>query len=136
MTDIVFTRTLDGFTDINQPQGGTMFWSNGIALSAIFEDGTASDSFTADFTMTGSNWTIDSMFVLSAGESTTILTDGDSGTGRVINYLNAGNNTQIDLINTEITHITAYGGGTHDINLGTAFTRSIVIDGASMDTWT
>lgn len=83
MTDIVFTRTLDGSTNI-QPQGGTMFWSGGIATSGIFENGMPSDSFTADFTMTGSNWKITSLFVLSSGESTTVLTDGDAGTGRVI----------------------------------------------------
>ena len=73
------------------------------------------------------------MAVLSGGESTTVLSDADAGNGRVITYLNAGNNTDIDLINSEITHLHAYGTGTHDIVLGSAYTRSIWLEGSSMD---
>lgn len=129
MAALTFTANLDGFTDLNQPQGGIMGWSGGISGQGVFQDGIAGDTFTANFTLTNGGWTINSLFVLSGGESTTNITDGDAGFGRVIDYLNVGNNSDIDLINSQISHIVGYGSGTHDINLGSAFTRSISIGG-------
>lgn len=120
--------TLDGSTDITDVQGNTLSWMTAYLPFLGLWENNISDNTTVDIGVTGSNWTMTTIRCASSLDMFT-LTDYDAGSGRLIEYIGLGQNSQIDLTSTRVRHIYASGGNEHWVMLGTATTETVELFG-------
>lgn len=121
-----YTQTLDGVTNFTDIWGNTIVWGPDSWID-WFHTGepTATESLTANFYLTGSDWTVATMDVWAENGTSLTLTDLDAGTGRRIHYLRLGYNSDVDLISTSVDHLEGWDGAKHDVVLGSGYTKSV-----------
>ncbi|WP_424986197.1 calcium-binding protein [Microbulbifer sp. S227A] len=113
--------TFDGVNDVPRlPGDGSVSWSTGgsrptIDRYSVFVD--APDDLDATLNLTGSDWRI-RMLQVAGDDHITRIVDGDTGSGREIEYLNLGYNSEVDLTSTRVRYMNGWEGDRHDITLG------------------
>lgn len=118
----------DGSTPVERASGqGDATWNGGFLGYYSAYDTTPNANLIANADLVGSNWTVAAMRFGADGTNTTKLTDSDSGSGRRIDYLRLGQNSDVDLVSTRVKFIEGGDGAKHDIQLGSQFTNSINI---------
>ncbi|MEX0340159.1 MAG: calcium-binding protein [Arenibacterium sp.] len=128
-TDIL-NVTFDGINDVPRLDG-----QNAREFFVTPSDGSFMDTYnifhsvpgndldaTANFT--GSNWTI-RFFRIAGEDHVTTIRDLDEGTGRKIDLMTLGYNSDVDLITTRVDFMFGWEGEKHDINLGEGTDRSV-----------
>lgn len=123
---------LDGVTDFTDLFGNVISWNGGnfIEGGAIHEPNPA-DTTTVNVTLTGSNWEIRSIRFGSDVDFTNV-TDANANTGRDIDTLRLGQNSDVDLLSTWVGRIyTASNSGTHDVSLGSEGARHVDLRGST-----
>lgn len=121
MATIFYTETIDGVSDIDRlPGQGTHSWNiggtrNSLDRYSVYVE--APDEIDATVNITGSNWRIRTMQV-AGDEGITRINDLDNGANRVIEYLNLGYNSVVNLTSTKVRYMNGWEGDLHDITLG------------------
>ncbi|NRB33296.1 MAG: hypothetical protein HRU31_00875 [Rhodobacteraceae bacterium] len=131
---VKFNATVDGVNDVPRPSGSSSvdFDDGRINYYSAFED---SDDLVARFRLEGADWKI-RLFRVSADENqgftnTTIIKDQDNASGRRIDFLSLGENSEVDLKSTRVQYIEGWEGTEHDISLGSEFTNYINLGAAT-----
>lgn len=113
--------TFDGTNDVPRlPGQSSVSWNTSgsrptIDRYSVFVE--APDDLDATLNLTGSDWRI-RMLQVAGDDHITRLVDLDNGTGREIEYLNLGYNSDVDLTSTKVRYMNGWEGEMHDINLG------------------
>ncbi|MCF6232110.1 MAG: hypothetical protein L3J36_03255 [Rhodobacteraceae bacterium] len=117
MTTETLTVIFDGVTDVPGLTGQSVREWNSQRMSSydVYYSG-PKDDFVGNAVLVGSDWNI--KYLRMAGDSSTFnLTDLDAGTGRRIDYLELGWNSNIDLVTTRARHIYGLSGDKHEVTL-------------------
>ena len=80
-------------------------------------------------TLTGSDWTVSTMRFGADGGNHVTINDANNNEGRRIDFLKLGESSDVNLISTRVKYIEGGEGGTHNVNLGSASTRSVNLFG-------
>lgn len=113
--------TFDGVNDVPRlpGQSDVEWYSSGgratIDRYSVFVE--APDDLDATLNLTGMDWRI-RMLQVAGDDHITRIRDLDNGTGREIQYLNLGNNSDVDLTSTKVRYMDGWAGDMHDITLG------------------
>jgi serralysin len=92
---------------------------------SLFE-GDGGNQLRTDVTLTGSDWTVAAMrFGSAARDEVTTIRDANGNTGRKIDYLKLGQNSDVELISTRVKHIEGGDGDLHDLKLGEGHVYSV-----------
>lgn len=126
MPTTTVNATFDGVTPV-QNIGFTNSWSSSKRIDrySAYEDD-ANNDLVFNGSFTGTDWRIRSMSIDSASRDipgasasqTVTLTDMDAGTGRRIESLAVGDNSNITLQSTRIDWLRGFNGESHSIDIG------------------
>lgn len=130
-TTTQFNARFDGTTDVNRPFGSSdAEWFSGFIGYYSVYDSDPDDNMIANVRLTGSNWTVAAMRFGASFNNTTNITDLNGGSGRRIDLLQLGYNSDVDLISTRVRFILGWDGQEHDVTLGSQNTLSVNLDAA------
>ena len=113
--------TFDGATDVPRLTGqSAVKWETSgsrptIDRYSVFVE--TPDDLDATLNLTGSDWRI-RMLQVAGDDHITRIKDLNNGTGREIEYLNLGYNSDVDLTSTKVRYMNGWDGDEHDIKLG------------------
>ncbi|MEP3333867.1 calcium-binding protein [Sedimentitalea sp.] len=113
--------TIDGVNDVPRLAGqSAVSWNPSgsrptIDRYSVFVE--TPDDLDATLNLTGSDWRI-RMLQVAGDDHITRIADLDNGTGREIEYLNLGYNSEVDLTSTKVRYMNGWEGQLHDITLG------------------
>ncbi|WP_238365050.1 calcium-binding protein [Mesobacterium pallidum] len=131
MAIINHSTTINGVADFTAPDGSVISWDGSTYLEFAGMWSSSVDTVTSNVTLSGSNWQIEAMRYHSTAEHTNI-SDANGLTGRRIEYLKLGQNSDIDLISTRVKFlVTQEGGALHDVTLGSEWTGYVELAAAS-----
>ena len=126
MAVVNYSATLDGSTSFTHLNGNTVDWDpSGFLGYLSFYHPTPGDTLDATVTLDGMDWTIAALRFGADGDNITRLSDANGNSGRRIDYLKLGDNSDVDLISTRVKYIEGNDGDLHDVTLGSANTRSV-----------
>ncbi len=126
-TRTILNAKFDGINDVNRPDGGTSsFSSKFMGYYSAYND-KADDLLKANVKLTGADWTVKTMRFSAAFDNLTIIKDMNGSSGRRIDYLELGMNSDVDLISTRAKIIIGWDGDKHDVKLGTSGKSIIAI---------
>jgi serralysin len=124
---------VDGVTDIPRLPGQSAWGWSGTPPDRTFLDvysvyhDVDGDDLSATARLTGQNWQI-KYFRIAGEDHHTTITDLDDGADRRIETLVLGRNSDVDLISTRVDNVVGWGGGKHDVQLGSGYTISVQLD--------
>ncbi|NVO24684.1 calcium-binding protein [Donghicola mangrovi] len=121
---------LDGYSDFDTLWGPDSWDEDGWRGYLSIYDQTKGNHLQTTALLSGDDWTIAALRFGAATNNTAIITDEDNGSGRLINYLKLGQNSEISLTTTQIRFIEGYSGDLHDITLGRANTQALTLTAA------
>ncbi len=117
-TTTILNTTFDGINDAARLDGATTSFDSGFMGYYSVYDSKANDVLRANVSLTGSDWTVATMRFGAAFRNKTFIEDLDAGTGRRIDLLSLGYNSDVDLISTRVRTIYGWDGDKHDVTLG------------------
>lgn len=125
MPTTTLTATFDGIAPVTALNGGTReFFDGFLGYYSVYE-GTSGQDFTANVTLTGTDWTVASMRFGNADRTNlTVIDDTSSGDVR-INSLELGFNSDVTLTEARARYIVGYDGDRHVVRLGNEGTNSL-----------
>jgi Ca2+-binding RTX toxin-like protein len=126
MAVVNYSATLDGSTSFTHLNGNTVDWDpSGFLGYLSFYHPTPGDTLDATVTLDGMDWTIAALRFGADGDNITRLSDANGNSGRRIDFLSLGDNSDVDLISTRVKYIEGNDGDLHDVTLGSANTGSV-----------
>lgn len=122
----ILNATFDGVADVNRlaGQSDVSFDAGFMGYYSVYHP-TVGDYFLANVDLTGSDWTVAAMRFGADFNNKTVLQDLDAGTGRRIDLLKLGQNSDVDLISTQVRYMYGGDGQKHDVTLGSSDTVSV-----------
>jgi Ca2+-binding RTX toxin-like protein len=131
MPTTTINPVFDGSTDVERlPGQSDVEWFGGfMGYYSVFED-TANQDLQANVSFSGSGWTVAAMRFGADFNNTTTIRDIDNGTGRRVDLLQLGYNSDVELTTTRVRYILGWEGQLHDITLGqgTVFSVNVYAD--------
>jgi len=125
---VTLNATINGVTPLARPGGSlSVDWSGGRINH--YSAGVDGDDWEGTYTLTGNDWRIRLFRTWSddeAGfENTTTLIDSATGSGRRIDYMELGQNSDVELTSTRVRTIFGWEGDEHDVTLGSQYTNYV-----------
>ena len=115
----VVNATFDGINDVQRLSGQSdVEWdSKFLGYYSVYHS-VAGDLLRANVSLTGTDWTAKTLRYGSETTNETNITDVDNGSGRRIDFLELGYNSDIELISTRVRYIFGWDGDKHEVKLG------------------
>ncbi|OIQ44936.1 MAG: hypothetical protein BM558_05870 [Roseobacter sp. MedPE-SW] len=120
MVTEVLNVTFDGVNDVSRlPGQSSVSFDDGWMgyYSVYYGAASPGDTLDATASFTGSNWRVKTLRI-AGDDNTSTFRDLDNGSGRRIDFLELGYNSDVDLISTRARYIFGWDGDRHDVTLG------------------
>lgn len=107
------------------PGSSSVNWDSGnLGYYSVYESDPDAN-FIANVDFTGTDWKARTLRFGGELSNTLVLTDLDADTGRRVDYLQLGYNSDVDLISTRLRFVLGWEGELHDITLGSGYTYAM-----------
>ncbi|GAA6199090.1 calcium-binding protein [Aquicoccus sp. SU-CL01552] len=113
----VLNVTFDGINAVSRlPGQSDVEWSSKfMAYYSVYHS--EAELFRANVSLTGDSWTVKTLR-FGGEKNKTNITDLDNGSGRRIDFLELGYNSDVELISTRARYIFGWDGEKHEVKLG------------------
>lgn len=120
MPDTVLNVVFDGVADVPRlpAQSAVEFFDSFMGYYSVFE-GNAANRLVANVSFTDGDWRVVAMRFGSASPDGVVnISETDASTGRRIDLLQLGYNSNVELATTSVRYIWGWDGDLHDVTLG------------------